>query len=136
MEITPFNKKLNQVEGHRYVIEEEVVPVGGVYEGELMHDNIDTATFTVHTGTNLTGKKIETYTLSTPGMASWKKVVKVYTNAENVYLNYETIGDTVEAEDINELQLAINMTQQELNAVEENIPGELGYDEVADILRK
>jgi len=69
-------------------------------------------------------------------MASWKKVVKVYTNAENVYLNYETIGDTVEAEDINELQLAINMTQQELNAVAENIPGELGYDEVADILRK
>ena len=77
MNVSTFYEKLNKVDGNVYVVEEAVRPTDGVYEGELQHDNINTAAFAVYTGPKLTGKRLETYTLSTPSLAPWKRVVKI-----------------------------------------------------------
>lgn len=114
-----FIDKLNKVDGNVYVIEELVQITDGVYEGELQHDNVNTATFAVYTGPKLTGNRIESYVLSTPSMTPWKKVVRVYADVPEVYLSYETEGDTVEAEDVNRVQDAVVETQDALNAEEE-----------------
>lgn len=54
--IDQFPTKLNKKpDGNRYVIEEEVVPVNGVYEGELRHDNVVKDTVRVYTGAKMTG---------------------------------------------------------------------------------
>ena len=115
MEVNSFNGKLNKVDGNVYVIEETVTLSGGVYEAELRHDNINDATFSVYTGPKLTGEKLDAYVLSTPSLAPWKRIVRVYADVDTVYLSYETAGDTVEAEDVNELQTAVINTQIALN---------------------
>ena len=76
MEVSSFTEKLNKVDGNIYVIEEEVRPVDGVYEALLAHDNINTATLSIWTGPKLTGKRIESYVLSTPGLMPWKKSIR------------------------------------------------------------
>ena len=118
MNVSTFYEKLNKVDGNVYVVEEVVHPTDGVYEGELQHDNINAAAFAVYTGPKLTGKRLETYTLSTPSLAPWKRVVKIYAEEPVVYISYETDGDTVEADDINRLQEAVRCTQEAVNAEE------------------
>ncbi len=118
MNVSPFSEKLNKVDGNVYVIEEAVPLTDGVYEGELQHDNINPATFSVYTGPKLTGERLETYILSTPSLSPWKRTVKVYAKTPMVYISYETEGDTVEADDINRLQTAIQRTQEAVNAEE------------------
>lgn len=115
MEVSKFAEKLNKVDGNTYVVDEAVYPVEGVYEAELAHDNVIMSTLSLHTGPKLTGEKIETYTVSTPSMAPWKRVIRVYSDADTVYISYETDGDTVEADDINRLQAAVIQTQEALN---------------------
>lgn len=135
MEVSSFTEKLNKVEGNTYVIEEEVGPVDGVYEALLAHDNINTATLSIWTGPKLTGKRIESYVLSTPGLTPWKKSIRLYSDAPVVYISYETDGDTVEAEDINlvqektvETQTALNAEEKRATAEEERIAADLANE--------
>lgn len=118
MQVSTFYEKLNKVDGNIYVVEEEIRLTDGVYEAELQHDNINEATFAVFTGPKLTGERLETYTLSTPSLAPWKRIVRVYADVPVVYISYETDGDTVEGDDINRLQESIVATQESLNAEE------------------
>ncbi len=119
MQVSTFCEKLNKVDGNIYVVEEKIHLTNGVYEAELQHDNINEATFAVFTGPKLTGERLKSYTLSTPSLAPWKRIVRVYTDVPVVYISYETDGDTVEGADINRLQAAIVGTQEALNAEEE-----------------
>lgn len=118
MQVSTFCEKLNKVDGNIHVVEEEIHLTNGVYEAELQHDNINEATFAVFTGPKLTGNRLETYTLSTPSLAPWKRIVRVYADVPVVYISYETDGDTVEGDDINRVQESIVATQEALNAEE------------------
>ncbi|MCS6110367.1 hypothetical protein FDB55_06730 [Clostridium botulinum] len=115
MEVSKFNEKLNRIDGNIYTIEEVVTPLEGIYEAELIHDNVNIKTLNIYTGSKLTGTKITTYSTSTPSLTPWKTVIKIFSTEPKLYITYETTGDTVEAEDINNLQDAINLTQEELN---------------------
>lgn len=115
MDITKFNEKLNRISGNVYTIEEEVIPVNGVYEAPLIHDNVTTSTINVYTGSKLTGDKINTISFSIPSLTPWKTIIKIFSNAPKLYISYEATGDQVEAEDINNLQDAVIETQESLN---------------------
>lgn len=100
-----FIEKLNKkFDGSVYVIEEEVTLLEGKYEGFLEHDNINSKTIKVYTGSKLTGEEIVNVIVSIPSEAPWKSFIKLFANKEKVYITYETPGDTVEADDINLLQ--------------------------------
>ncbi|WP_125143672.1 pyocin knob domain-containing protein [Clostridium transplantifaecale] len=116
MEVSRFEEKLNKIDGNNYVIEEKALLCEGVYNGELKHDNINPATLAVFTGPRLTGDRIQTYSVSTPSLTPWKRVIKVFADVPEVYISYETDGDTVEAEDINRLQGAVSKTQTAVNS--------------------
>lgn len=118
MQVSTFYEKLNKVDGNIYVVEEEIHLTNGVYEAELQHDNINEATFAVFTGPKLTGTRLETYTLSTPSLAPWKRIVRVYADVPVAYISYETDGDTVEGDDINRVQAAVVEMQKALNTEE------------------
>jgi len=114
-EIDQFPIKLNKKpDGNRYTIEEEVVPVDGIYEGELKHDNVVKDTVRVYTGSKMTGNRIDQFVLSVPSERPWRTMIKIFSNAPKLYITYETPGDTVEADDVNALQDAITATQTEL----------------------
>ena len=116
MEISNFTEKFNELEGVIYTVEEVVTVAGGAYNGTLAHDNINLKTLNVYTGTLLTGTKITDYVISTPSETPWKNTIRVYSSVSPIYISYETIGDKVEAEDINNVQDAIVDTQESLNA--------------------
>ena len=109
-----FTDKLNFINGNIYTVEEEVRIVDGVYEADLIHDNITQDTVAVFTGSRCTGKRINSFAISTPSLAPWKTHIKIFTSENVVYVTYETVGDTVEADDINSVQDAINDTQKAL----------------------
>ena len=104
------------VPGNIYTVEEEIHVVGGVYEADLIHDNITHDTIAVFTGSKCTGKRINSFSISTPSLTPWKTHIKIFTSENVVYVTYETVGDTVEADDINSAQHAIADTQKALNA--------------------
>lgn len=116
MEVDQFKEKLNKIDGNVYVIEEVVQVTNGVYEGELLHDNVNASTLTIYTGPKLTGERIQSYVLSTPSMTPWKHMIRIYADVPRVYISYETDGDTVEAEDINKVQEAVIVTQKAVNS--------------------
>ncbi|NRT90950.1 hypothetical protein [Clostridium beijerinckii] len=116
MDVSKFNEKLNRVDGHTYVIEETVYPVNGIYEKELIHDNVNITTLNVYTGSRLTGDKIDSYSTSTPSMTPWKTIIRIFSSISPLYISYETTGDQIEAEDINNLQDAVVETQKSLNS--------------------
>lgn len=119
MELSIFHDKLNKVEGNAYVIEEEIhMPASGIYDDELQHDNIVDSTLSVYTGPPLTGEQIQSYALSTPSLMPWKRIIRIQTDVPVVYITYETVGDTVEADDINRVQDAVVKTQGGVNAEE------------------
>lgn len=116
MNIATFNEKYNLLDENVYIVEEIVSIVDGVYENVLIHDNVTKSTINVYTGSKLTGDKITTYFLSTPSATPWKTSIKILCNTANkLYITYETIGDQIEAEDINNLQNAVVDTQKALN---------------------
>ena len=115
MQITKFNDKLNYLQNNIYTIEEVLHPVGGVVESVLIHDNIAEDSINVYTGSKLTGDKIKTFVISTPSKAPWTTSIKIFSDLDTVYVTYETKGDTVEADDVNNLQTAVNETQIALN---------------------
>ncbi len=132
MEISKFNEKLNKIDGNIYVVEEKVELTGGVYDASLQHDNINTSTLSVYTGPKLTGERIQSYTLSTPSLTPWKRIIRIYADVPTVYISYEAEGDTVEAEDVNRLQEEMIRTQEAVNeeisragGAEQNIAADL-----------
>lgn len=113
--VDKYIDKFNKLENNIYVIEEEVELINGVYEGELEHDNVNVLSISVFTGKKLTGMKVQNYIVSTASLTPWRKNIKIFeNNVDKVYITYETYGDTVEAEDINNLQKSIISTQLEL----------------------
>lgn len=115
MDITKFTEKLNKIDNKFYTIEEEVFPVNGVYEADLEHDNVDVNTIYIYTGSMLTGTKINTYKITTPSLTPWRRHIKIYSTEPKLYIVYETAGDTIEADDINDLQDVIGGTQTAIN---------------------
>lgn len=113
-EIDQFNEKLNKKDT-LYVIEEEVVPINGVYNNMLTHDNIVDSSLRVYTGSKLTGERVDNFILSIPGEMKWKRLIKIFSNAPKLYITYESYGDQVEAEDINRIQESMIATQAEID---------------------
>ena len=64
-----FTDKLNFINGNIYTVEEEIHVVGGVYEADLIHDNITQDTVAVFTGSRCTGKRINSFAISTTSLA-------------------------------------------------------------------
>ena len=110
-EIDTFHEKLNKKDT-LYVMEEEVVPVNGVYNNLLIHDNIVDSSVRVYTGSKLTGDKIDNFILSKPGDMSWKRSIKIFSNVPKLYITYESYGDQIEAEDINKLRNSMTNTNR------------------------
>lgn len=122
MNVSTFYEKLNKLSGNTYSVEEEITMTSQSYEAELQHDNINDDTVQVYTGPNLTGTPVG-FTLSTPSEAPWKRIISFETTAAVVYITYETIGDQVESDDINNLQNAVVRTQNAVNSLEAEITG-------------
>ncbi|WP_152393754.1 phosphoglucomutase [Paenibacillus guangzhouensis] len=119
-QVDKFTEKLNKkLDGSVYVIEEILVIAGGSFEGLLAHDNITNNSIRVYTGPKLTGKEITDYVISVPADTPWRRSIKIYTEVSKVYVTYETNGDIVEADDINQLQSSIISIQAELERYKE-----------------
>ncbi|TGE33316.1 phosphoglucomutase [Desulfosporosinus sp. Sb-LF] len=116
-EVDSFTEKLNKKQTGVYSVEENLTITAGVFEGELAHDNINNASLLVYTGSKLTGERVMTYTLSNPADAPWRRIITVYSDQASVYVTYETPGDIVEADDVNDLQTSVKNTQTELERV-------------------
>ncbi|WNS42852.1 phosphoglucomutase [Paenibacillus sp. MMS20-IR301] len=114
-QINVFQDKLNKkANGGSYVVEEKLQLAGGVFSGLLAHDNINNQTLAVYTGSRYTGTELRNYSLSLPDEAPWRRMIKIYADVPEVYVTYETPGDTVEADDVNQLQSGLTATQVEL----------------------
>ncbi|SEU26577.1 phosphoglucomutase [Paenibacillus sp. NFR01] len=114
-QIDVFKEKLNKrANGGTYVIEEKIQLKNGAYNGFLAHDNINSQTITVFTGPGYSGTELRNFAVSFPDEAPWKRLIAVYAQVPEVYVTYETPGDTVEAEDINVLQTGLTAVQNEL----------------------
>ena len=117
MDVKSFTTKQNKTQGSAYSIEETIeMPSTGVYEGELLHDNIDDDTLAVTTGQNQSGTEL-TYTLTTPPGRPWARVIYVESTETYIYISYEYEGDEVEADDINDLQSEVVKCEKEINAI-------------------
>lgn len=125
MIVDNFTTKLNCIEGKVYTIEEEVRLVDGRYKAFLKHDNVNSQSVNVYSGSKLTGEKINNIILSIPSEEHWKTEIEIFSNYETVYITYETIGDTVEAEDINVLQDSLVKAQTEINEFQSHVNAEL-----------
>ena len=115
MNITKFSEKLNKIDGNVYTIEEEITLKDGVYEADLEHDNVIISSINIYTGSKLTGNKINTYTISNPTLAPWKTHIRVLSSATTLYITYETVGDIIEADDINYVQNAMTDVQKSID---------------------
>ncbi|KHL96754.1 phosphoglucomutase [Paenibacillus sp. IHB B 3415] len=114
-QIDVFQDKLNKkANGSSYVVEEKLLLAGGVYSGLLAHDNINNQTLSVYTGSRYSGTEVRNYSVSFPDEAPWRRMIKIYADVPEVYVTYETPGDTVEADDVNQLQSGLTATQSEL----------------------
>ncbi|MER1957935.1 MAG: hypothetical protein ABS942_11170 [Solibacillus sp.] len=113
-DIDTFTDKLNKRD-KAYVIEEEVTVSNGVYESLLDHDNIVDSSVSVWTGSKLTGDKVANFILSIPSATPWKRSIKIFSSISPVFITYETFGDQVEADDINQLQSSMTATQTEVD---------------------
>lgn len=114
-QIDVFQDKLNKkANGSSYVVEEKLLLAGGVYSGLLAHDNINNQTLSVYTGSRYSGTEVRNYSVSFPDEAPWRRIIKIYADVPEVYVTYETPGDTVEADDVNQLQTGLTATQSEL----------------------
>lgn len=123
MEVKNFVKRLDKISGNTYSIEEKItMPSSGKYSGYLQHDNVNDDTVQVWTGTGYTGSKIN-YSLTAPSERPFKRQIEFSTTAGTAYISYECTGDTVESEDINELQDEVVKTQSYLNTVASEVRG-------------
>lgn len=113
MKIDQFTMKLNKKQdGSVYVVEEEL---SGNYDGPLAHDNINNDTIQIFTGSKMSGEKVENFIISVPSETPWNRLIRIFSDESMVFVTYETIGDQVEADDINTLQDSVVATQVEVD---------------------
>lgn len=117
-----FVRKRNKRDSPQTIHDEAISISNGVGEAVLKHDNVNHNSIEIWTGEGKTGTEITSYLLETPSHMEWKTILRVFTNEPQVYVSYEFDGDQVEAEDVNELQSAIEATQTELDRHKENDP--------------
>lgn len=114
-QIDIFQEKLNKkANGGSYIIEERLPLVSGMYSGVLAHDNINNQSIAVYTGSQYSGVELRNFTVSFPDEAPWRRLIKIFADVPEVYVTYETPGDTVEADDINGLQVSLTAVQTEI----------------------
>ncbi|WP_019908294.1 hypothetical protein [Paenibacillus sp. HW567] len=114
-QIDVFKDKLNKkANGGSYVIEEKLILTDGIYSGLLAHDNINNQTIAVYSGPHYSGIELRNFSVSFPDDAPWRRTIRVFAEVPEVYVTYETPGDTVEADDINVLQWGLTAAQSEL----------------------
>lgn len=114
-QIDVFQDKLNKkASGGSYVVEEKLLFTGGRFSGLLAHDNINNQTLAVYTGSRFSGTEVRNYSVSFPDEAPWRRLISIYADVPEVYVTYETPGDTVEADDVNRLQTGLTATQREV----------------------
>ena len=117
MDVKSFTTKQNKATGAAYSCEETIeMPSTGIYEAELMHDNIDDDTLLVTTGQNQSGTEL-TYSVVIPSSRPWARVIHVESTETYIYISYEYDGDEVEADDINDLQTEVVKCEKEINAI-------------------
>lgn len=110
-----FTEKLNKrPDGSNYTIEEVLLLKDGKFEGFLSHDNINNSSISIYTGTSFTGNEITDYVISIPSSTPWRRSIRVYADVKEVYVTYQTPGDQVDADDINDIQDAIVETEASL----------------------
>lgn len=95
MDVTKFNEKFNKLNNNIYTVEEIVEPKDGIYEADLIHDNVELSTINIYTESKLAGIKINTYITSTPSLTPWRTAIKIFSAEPTLYITYETTGDTV-----------------------------------------
>ena len=110
-----FVEKLNKKPEGVYIIEEEKLITDGKWEGYLDHDNANRESIVVYTGPNFTGERVDNFFISIPSEMPWKTYLKAFSDSEKIYITYESQGDQVEAEDINQVQNALADTIKDLN---------------------
>ncbi|MNO21387.1 hypothetical protein D3C76_111580 [compost metagenome] len=114
-QIDVFKDKLNKkANGGSYVVEEKLLLTDGVYSGLLAHDNINNQSIAVYTGSHYSGVELRNFSVSFPDETPWRRMIRIFAEVPEVYVTYETPGDTVEADDINVLQWGLTATQSEL----------------------
>ncbi len=102
-----FVPKLNRRK-KAYVVSDEVMSLAdGRAAGFLQHDNVNAGTIEIYTRPQRGGERVLNYTAEVREDAEWKLWIQVFASEEQVYISYETKGDTVEADDINQLQAAV-----------------------------
>ena len=102
-QIYNFIARLNKRDNPYTIVDEQVTLTGGKWEGFLAHDQVIEKTIEIYTLPNKEGERVLAYTLDKKEEV-WKTYLKVFSQSEVLYITYETYGDTVEAEDINQLQ--------------------------------
>ncbi|MHC1750786.1 MAG: hypothetical protein AB9856_21135 [Cellulosilyticaceae bacterium] len=115
-----FTSKLNKKEEPYTITDELLVLSDGKWEGFLAHDNVLEKTIEIYTHPNKQGSKNLNYTIGTKN-EQWKTYLKVFGAGEKLYLCYETFGDTVEAEDINKLQSAMDYLDTNLELTKQDL---------------
>lgn len=124
-----FNQKLNIKKDGVYKIEEKINLSEGRFNGYLKHSNVVMKSVVVYTGPKMTGEKIETFYLSKPEEATWRTLIKVFSETPAVYINYETPGDQVDAQDINRLQEGVTNNIGTLSEKVDKVEGKELSDE-------
>ncbi|MFR0781327.1 MAG: hypothetical protein ACLSH8_17240, partial [Zhenhengia sp.] len=102
-QIYNFIARLNKRDNPYTIVDEQVILTEGKWEGFLAHDQVIEKTIEIYTLPNKEGERVFAYTLDKKEEV-WKTYLKVFSQSEALYITYETYGDTVEAEDINQLQ--------------------------------
>ena len=102
-QIYNFIARLNKRDNPYTIVDEQVTLTEGKWEGFLAHDQVIEKTIEIYTLPNKEGERVFAYTLDKKEEV-WKTYLKVFSQSEALYITYETYGDTVEAEDINQLQ--------------------------------
>ena len=102
-QIYNFIARLNKRDNPYTIVDEQVTLTEGKWEGFLAHDQVIEKTIEIYTLPNKEGERVLAYTLDKKEEV-WKTHLKVFSQSEVLYITYETYGDTVEAEDINQLQ--------------------------------
>ena len=117
-----FYNRLNKKEKGVYSIEEVKSIVGGQYNGRLNHGNVIESSVMIYTEPNMQGNIVESYSLSKHPKKSWVTNISInYSKDVDVYVNYETAGDIVDADDINFLQDKLQDFGLELGVYDDKI---------------
>lgn len=115
-----FIEKLNSSIFPITVKDEEVLLVNGKCTRDLDHDNVIANSVEIWTKPDKRGDKITSFGLKQNPGTGWKTTLSMslppvlFEELDRVYVTYETTGDQIEAEDINNIQESIVSTQREV----------------------